>query len=141
MIKDRFLYILGLSSFVYFVFDFFLEDTILYVLGAVLWGVPAVLFDIKLDSIGILLGVLILLLFVLLLYKTKNSLVKFLAIIFIIPLLYVVDFIRMELFPIDIEDVYTRYFKIVISVLSKSIIMSIIVYYGYYREKMKRLNS
>lgn len=141
MIKDRFLYILGLSSFVYFVFDFFLEDTMLYVLGAVLWGVPAVLFDIKLDSIGILLGVLILLLFVLLLYKTKNSLVKFLAIIFIIPLLYVVDFIRMELFPIDIEDVYTRYFKIVISVLSKSIIMSIIVYYGYYREKMKRLNS
>src|SRR5690606_4633360 len=141
MIKDMFLYILGLSSFVYFVFDFFLEDTMLYVLGAVLWGVPAVLFDIKLDSIGILLGVLILLLFVLLLYKTKNSLVKFLAIIFIIPLLYVVDFIRMELFPIDIEDVYTRYFKIVISVLSKSIIMSIIVYYGYYREKMKRLNS
>lgn len=141
MIKDRFLYILGLSSFVYFVFDFFLEDTMLYVLGAVLWGVPAVLFDIKLDSIGILLGVLILLLFVLLFYKTKNSLVKFLAIIFIIPLLYVVDFIRMELFPIDIEDVYTRYFKIVISVLSKSIIMSIIVYYGYYREKMKRLNS
>lgn len=141
MIKDRFLFILGLSSFVYFIFDFFLEDTMLYALGAVLWGLPAVLFDIKLGSIGILLGVLILLLFVLLLYKTKNSLVKFLAIIFIIPLLYVVDFIRMELFPIDIEDVYTRYFKIVISVLSKSVIMSIIVYYGYYREKMKRLNS
>lgn len=127
-----------MALLVYFIFDFFFEDTMLYVLGAVIWGVFDVLFNIQLDFVGILIGVGILALFVLLLYKTQNKFLKYVAIIFIILLLYIVDFIRMELFSFNITDVYIRYLKLAFSILSKSLILSILLYYGLYKRKEER---
>lgn len=135
MKQKKFLFILTIAIAIYFISDFFFEDTMLYVLGAVIWGVFDVLFNVQLDSVGILIGVAILILFISLFYKTQNKFVKYFAIIVIIPLLYIVDFIRMELFTISITDVYTRYLKIAFSILSKSLILSVILYYGFYGKK------
>jgi len=129
MKQKKFLYILIMFFIVWFVLDFFFEDIVLYVLGAMIWGSFDVLFNIQLDSEGILIGVGILILLIFLFYKTKNRFTEYFILVFMLIFLYVVDFIRMELFSFNMTDDYTRYFKIIVSILPKILILSIVLFH------------
>jgi len=141
MKTKKFLYTIITFFMVYFFVDFFFEDTILYVLGAVIWGMFDVLFNIQLEAIGILIGVAILISLIFLFYKTQSGFTEYFILVFMVIFLYVIDFIRMELFSFNTINYCTRYFKITVSILSKILILSIVLSYKFGIIPQKHKNS
>lgn len=145
MKSKKFLFVLAIALAVYFISDFFFEDTMLYVLGGAIWGFFSVVFNTEIGSVGNLIAVVILAGAVLLLYKSQSTFFKYFAIIIIAILLYVVDFVLMNLVSYDPEIkgriVLDSMFKsnafLFFRILSKSLILSLIIYFGWKRKEVK----
>jgi len=131
MITSRTLFISIIS--VYFISDFFFTDAMLYITGGVIGGTIEDIFKSFGKKTGyyqsLLVWVGLLTMMILLLYRLRNKLLKFFILLLIAALLYVVDFVRMELLPINVHTITARYFVIAISVLSKSCLLYLIIYY------------
>ena len=123
--KSRFLVIFIISLIVYFISDYFFFQSMLYILGGAIWGSLDALFDLEVSVFsGILIGTVILIGFTVLFYRLRSKPLKYLVIIAIAVFLYIVDFIRIELVPIETTNI-----AIGINVLTKSLILSLIVYF------------
>jgi len=134
MITKRFLSILGASLAVYFISDYFFEDSMLYIMGGAIGGT---IYEISKDLGTSLAPYLINLIWIVLLigvvvlfFRLRNKPLKYLTLVVIAGLLYVVDFLFFSITDIEITDIATRYLSIGIRVLLKSLILTLIVYYG-----------
>ena len=117
---NKFLVTLTVSLAVYFISDFFFYQSMLYVLGAIIWGVFGE--DIGFFS-GLSIGFLMLVGSIFLFYKKHNKLLKVLAIIMITAFLYIIDFFRIEMFSMSSTNK-----AIALAVISKGLILSLIIY-------------
>lgn len=118
-----------ITSGIYLVFDLFLHDTFLYIIGGAL-STLLKSFDKQVNlTILVLLWLALLLASVVVYNKIKNKPFKYLMLAVVAILLYVVDFIIYDLLPYDIVDAKTRYLTIGIMVLTKGIILSLIIYF------------
>jgi len=140
----RFLLILSVSVVAYFISDYFFNQAMLYVLGGVIWGTFDMLFNIDLSLFsGLLIEFLILVGFSVLFYRLRNKPLKYFTIILIAGLLYIIDFLLMNVVSYDpeIENriILDSSFKssvfMAFGILSKSLVLSLIIYFDARRKK------
>lgn len=128
MITNRTLFIIIVAA--YFISDFFFNDAMLYIMGGAILGLLQELSDKKIAMLpSILIWVGLLGAFIVLFYRLRSKSVKVFILLLIAVLLYVVDFIRMELLLINVHTIAVRYFVIAISILPKSLILYLIIYF------------
>jgi uncharacterized membrane protein YjjP (DUF1212 family) len=137
MATKFFLTILAISFVIYFLPEYFFEGAMLYIVGGSVGGTLQEIFKIfggnpsnfLIFSVWVVLLVGVVFLY----YRLKNKLVKYFTIVVFVALLYVVDFIPL----FDITDLTTRYLNMGIRLLSKSLILSLIVYFDWKRMEEK----
>jgi hypothetical protein len=133
MITNRTLFIIIVAA--YFISDFFFNEVMLYIMGGGILGSLRELSDKKIAMLpSILIWIGLLAAFIVLFYLLRSKPLKIFILLLIAALLYVVDFIRMELLPINVHTIATRYFIIAISVLSKSLLLYFIIYYDRHQK-------
>lgn len=144
----RFLLIFSASVVVYFISDYLFNQVMLYVLGGVIWGTFDMLFNIELGLFsGLLIELLTLVGISVLFYRLRNKSLKYFTIILIAGLLYIIDFLLMNLVSYDpeIENriILDSSFKsgvfMAFSTLLKSLVLSLIIYFEE-RKKKKATN-
>ena len=112
----------------YLLLDLLWHDMFLYLIGGAFGSL------LKSSGKQVSLGVLSVLWLVLLIaavigfYKIRNTAFKYIMLVIVAVLLYIVDFIFYDLLPYDIVDTKSRCLTIGITVIAKSIILSLIVY-------------
>jgi hypothetical protein len=128
MITNKALFIIIVA--VYFISDFFFNEAMLYIMGGGILGSLRELSD-KTNSMlpSVLIWIGLLAVFIVLFCCLRSKPIKIFILLLIAALLYVVDFIRMELLPINVNTITARYFVIAISILSKSLLLYLIIYY------------
>lgn len=118
-----------IASVFYLLLDLLWHDMFLYLIGGILGSL------LKSSDRQVSLILLVLLWLALLIgavvgfYKIGNKPLKYIMLVVVAVLLYVVDFIIYNLLPYDIVDAKSRYLTIGIMVLVKSIILSLIIYF------------
>lgn len=123
-----------ISLVVYFIIDYFFFQSMLYVLGGVIWGSLDALFGLEISTLfGILIGLVILAGFTVLFYRSRSKPLKYLIIIAIAVFLYIIDFIRMELVTIQATSI-----AIGVNVLTKSLALSLIIYFERKHTEIKK---
>lgn len=128
MITNRTLFIIIVAA--YFISDFFFNEAMLYILGGGILGSLRELSDKQIAVLpSVLIWVGLLGAFIILFYRLRSKPIKIFILLLIAALLYVVDFIRMELLPINAHTIAARYFVIAISILSKCVLLYLIIYY------------
>lgn len=142
--KKPFLLIFAISLVVYFVLDFILNNAMLYIAGGVIGGGIVGFFKVLGVNVGetfiTLIWLALLTGLITLFYRLRSKILRYITIIVIAIFLYIVDVIVAEMpYPETIGNV-TLINNMIISslVLSKSLILSAIIYYGLdNREKGK----
>lgn len=126
--RNRFL-ILAVAAFgFYLVLHLILDDLILYVIGGAL-GTIIKLFNMQVNIPLLVFGwIALLLTCVFFYYRIKNSPTKYLFLLSVIMLLYVVDFILFEMLSFDNQGASFRLFNISVKILIKGLILSSIIY-------------
>lgn len=135
IINKKYFVFLAIVFLAYLLPELLSEDTMLYVAG----GLTGALFNKFLevfikkpsDIIVFIAWGMLLLAFVIIYYRVQNKVLKYISIALIFILLYLVDFVRMKLIPITVVNGTTNYLAMTIDVLLKSLILSIIVFYGF----------
>ena len=103
MITNKTLFIIIVAA--YFISDFFFNEAMLYIMGGGILGSLRELSDKKIAMLpSILIWVGLLAAFMALFYRLQSKPLKIFILLLIAALLYVVDFIRMELLPINSHD-------------------------------------
>jgi predicted ferric reductase len=113
----------------------------LYIVGGIVGGTIKVLLkhfsenpnDFMTFSIWLILLINITILF----FRLKYKPLKYLILIIIATLLYLFDFILLSITTIDSTDIKKIYSVIAIEILSKSILLSLIIYFGMRQDKLK----
>lgn len=137
MATKIFLTIFAISFVIYSLPEYFFEGAMLYIVGGSVGGTLQEFFMIfggnpsnfLIFSVWVVLLVGVVFLY----YRLKNKLVKYFTIVVFVALLYVVDFVPL----FDITDLTTRYLNMGIRLLSKSLILSLIVYFDWKRMEEK----
>ena len=134
MAKKKFLITFGTSFVAYFILDFMFNNMMLYIMGGIILGT---LHEISDGNVGIPLSILVWALilsgFITLFYRLRNKLLKYATTIIVGVLLYIVDIVVAGI-PysdgVDIEKIILLN-NIIIGalVLSKSLLLSLIVYF------------
>lgn len=128
MITNRTLLIFIVAA--YFISDFIFNEAMLYIMGGGILGSLRELTDKEIAMLpSVLIWVGLLGIFIILFYRLRSKLIKIFILLLIAALLYVVDFIRMELVPNNVHTIGARYFVIAISILSKSLLLYFIVHF------------
>ena len=129
MITKRFSIIALLSVVLYTVLYFFLKDTFLYIIGGAL-GSFIKLFSQQVNIL--LLSIMwlgLLLTFIFFYYKTSSKSLRYLFLLLIAILLYLVDFILYRVLNYDTTNVEIRYLNDSILILLKSLFLSFVIYF------------
>ena len=130
----RFIIILALCFVVYFISDYFFNNGVLYLLGGVIWGS---LENISL-TFGIILGCILLAGSTVLFFKLQKQFLKYLVLFIVAILLYIFDFILLELVSYDSDIQESRLILnsnlksnlfLIFRILYKSLILSSIIYF------------
>lgn len=141
MDSSKFLIIFGVSLISYFVFDFVLSNILLYVMG----GIVGNTLEEGLNAVGLkasielvcLTWITLLLSVVMLYYKIYNKIMKFIFVILIFLLLYVIDTYFGEVLDNLTKDsknvLVVNNIIIAFLILVKSVLLSIIVYFDMNR--------
>lgn len=128
MITNRTLFIV--IVILYFVSDFFFNEAMLYIMGGTILGSLHELFNKKIATLpSILIWIALLIGFIILFYRLHNKPFKFFTLVIIAALLYVADYILYEMLPYDVVNATTKYITIALTILIKSLLLYVIVYY------------
>jgi hypothetical protein len=141
MKQNRFFAIFVISLIIYTLPEYFFENAMLYIVGGIVGGTIKVLLkhfsenpnDFMTFSIWLILLINITILF----FRLKYKPLKYLILIIIATLLYLFDFILLSITTIDSTDIKKIYSVIAIEILSKSILLSLIIYFGMRQDKLK----
>lgn len=136
MTAKRFLFVLGVSVVLYLLPEIFFHNAMLYIVGGSVGGTLKEIlgaFGSKPnDSVVFLVWFILLVGNVFVYYRLQNRLLKYLTILVAFGLLYVFDFIIFEMLPNDFQG----YYLITgINVLSKSLALSLIIYFEEIKNK------
>jgi len=136
MTAKRFLFVLGVSVVLYLLPEIFFHNAMLYIVGGSVGGtlkeVLGAFGSKPNDSVVFLVWFILLVGIVFVYYRLQNRLLKYLTILVAFGLLYVFDFIIFEMLPNDFQG----YYLITgISVLSKSLALSLIIYFEEIKNK------
>ncbi len=136
MTKNRFLVTVIAASALYVFLYWLVNDLFLYAIGGAL-GIVVKLFS-KQTNVPLLIFLWIVLLGVatLFYYKFKSSPFKYLFLLLVAVLLYVVDFILYDIMSFDTQDRMIILLNVSVMVLIKGLLLSLIV---YFEKKPKRL--
>lgn len=128
MIRNRFLVTVIAASALYFFLYLVLNDLFLYAIGGAL-GIVVKLFS-KQTNVPLLIFLWVALLgtATLFYYKFKSRPVKYLFLLLVAALLYVVDFILYDIMSFDTPDRMIILLNIAIMVLIKGLVLSLIIY-------------
>lgn len=138
MHRDVFFLCFFLTSIViYFISDYFFNDTVLYLIGGFIGGFAHII-NIHSNMLLVVIWIIILLSFITLFNHSKNRIIKYLSLLLIAVLLYVFDLLFYKIFIIEIWNLITKIFIIGVRVLSKGLILTGIIYIE--RQKRLRLN-
>ena len=122
---------------IYLILDLLLHDTFLYTIGGLL-GALLKPFDKQVNlSLLIFLWIGLLISSVVAFYKLQNKPLKYLMLVIVAILLYVVDFILYEFLNFDREDVKINYLNTVIIIIAKGLILALIIYVEIKRKLLK----
>lgn len=136
MKRKIFLLILIASTILYFLPELFFDEAMLYISGGIIGG--SILEVLKYfgienkDFLGTLIWFFFLIGVTLVFLKLKNKPIKYLLVVVIVYLLYVFDFLFFEILPSNITNYHLLKWT---RILSKSLILSVILYYGLYGKK------
>jgi TRAP-type uncharacterized transport system fused permease subunit len=133
MTTKKFTITLAVSLAVYFISDYFFTDSVLYLLGGAIWGT---LENISL-GFGIAIGIVLLVGSVVLYFRLRNRPLKYFALFVIAALLYILDFILLELVSFDpdiqgkiiLDSTFRSNVFLIFRILYKSLILSLIAYF------------
>lgn len=113
---------------IYLILDLLLHDAFLYIIGGLL-GALLKSFDKQVNlSLLIFLWIGLLIASVVAFYKLQNKPLKYLMLVIVAILLYVVDFILYEFLNFDREDVKINYLNTAIMIIAKGLILALIIY-------------
>lgn len=127
MISSKILFIL--IPIVYFISDFFFDETMLYIMGgAILGSLHEFNKGITMLS-SLFIWIAILVSFITLFYRLRNRPLKFFLLVIIATLLYVADFILYEFLPYDIINESTRHLTIALKIIIKSLLLFMVIYF------------
>jgi len=126
---NKFISITVVSSIIYFVLNFYLNDFILYIVGGVIGGALNVIFQINSSIIVFTVWLSLLIGFTVLCYFIRNKFLKICLLILIAMLLYLVDALLYEILG-DITNKEKRHLHISLAILFKSIILSFAIIVG-----------
>jgi hypothetical protein len=133
--KFSVLFIIGVV--IYFISDYFFTDAMLYLTGGLIGGTIKEL--IKQATSGLIVAVWLALLAIIifLYYRLSSKPVKYVMLLLIACLLYIVDFILMEAINFNVVDLTTSILNIAIRVISKALILALIIRFGQKHIKSK----
>lgn len=139
MINKRFLSILVFSFVLYLLPELFFGNVMVHIMGGVIGGTLKECLKFFIDKPNDYLlfsaWVVLLMSVVVLCFRLRNKLFQFFTIGIIAILLYVVDFIFFTALPDTVAT--TNYYLISgIRILSKSLILSVVFYYGTNQKKV-----
>jgi len=136
MTKNRFLVTVIAASALYFFLYWFVNDLFLYAIGGAL-GTVVRLFS-KQTNVPLLIFLWVVLLGVatVFYYKFKSRPVKYLFLLLVAVLLYVVDFILYDIMSSDTPDRMIILLNVAVVVIIKGLALSLII---YFEKKSKRL--
>ncbi len=126
--SSNFFVLLGASFVIYLASDYLFPDTMLYLTGGLFGSTIRNMTGNSSGNLFIWIWGVIVIFLASLLFHLKNRPLKYLTLIVIAILLYVVDFILMEMIKIDIIDTATRNISIAIRVMGKALILALIIY-------------
>ena len=117
---------------VYFISDYFFTDAMLYVTGGLIGGTIKELFKgigfVAKGGIIIFIWLVLLAAIVILFYRVHNKSLKYILLLTISCLLYIVDFTFIEIIKFNIEDAQTGNLNIALRVITKALVLASIVY-------------
>ncbi len=127
--KNRFLVTLVSASVLYFLLYWFLNDLFLYAIGGAL-SVVVRLFN-KQTNVPLLIFLWVALLGVatFFYYKFNSRPIKYLFLLLVAVLLYVVDFILYDIVSFDTLDRKVIFLTVAAMVLIKGLVLSLVVYF------------
>lgn len=127
--KNRFLVAVIAASVLYFFLYWFLNDLFLYAIGGAL-GIVVKVFS-KQTNVPLLVCLWVVLLGVatLFYYKFNSRPVKYLFLLLVAVLLYVVDFILYDIMSFDTPDRMIIFLNVAVMVLIKAVVLSLIIYF------------
>jgi len=136
METKRFLFVLGASFTLFLLPELFFHNAMLYIVGGMIGGVlQKVLGGVfeaqQVDSFFFPVWLILLAGTVFLYYRLQNRTVKYLNIILVFGLLYVVDFMVYEILPNNLKPQLITG----ISVFVKSLVLSLIIYFNGRQKK------
>lgn len=138
-INRGFIIVFTILFAIYFLVEVLFDDLMLYIVGGITGALLQEIFKIFLinpsNYLVLILWGLILLGFIGLFFGTKRKYLKYVFVLIIALLLYIIDFIYAGVPVYDIYDIQKAGFMdnlfSIIVVFCKSLILSIILYYGY----------
>lgn len=128
----KFIIVFAISFVVYFISDYFFTNSAMYLLGGAIWGASK---SISLN-LGIIIGLVIMLGCVVLFFQSRNKLLRFLLLFVLAILLYVLDFVLLELVSYDseiegkiiLDSTFKSNMFLIFRILYKSLILSLIIH-------------
>lgn len=143
MKTNKYFFVIIISLIVYFVSDFFFNDAILYLTGgsiAAILGLFLGLFnyDSSFSSVAFV-WLLLLIAFIKMFYKVQKFFLVSVIVFFIGALLYILDLVLYEALQ-DITGRDARYLNIGIRIVTKSAMLSLIVYFKNNSLRKKQSN-
>lgn len=141
--KKIFLLILLVSFALYLLPEIFFENAMLYISGGIVGGTINEVLEIftksPSDILIFFIWIVLLAGVVFLFFRLQNKLLRYFLIAIVVLLLYVIDNILAFIPIYEMSDIKQAVFVdrlvVLFSILSKSLLLSVIVYYGLYRNK------
>ena len=135
MTYKRLLFVLGISLIIYLLPELFFHNAMLYIVGGLVGGtLKEVLgfFGSKpSDSFVFFVWFMLLVGVVFLYYRPQNKLLKYLNVVIVFGLLYLLDFMVYEILPDNLKSQLITG----IIVFSKSLVLSLIIYFNVRQNK------
>lgn len=139
MVAKKFIIALTLTVIVYFISDFFFSDFALYLLGGVIWGT----IENMSFGFGITIGFVFLAGSIVLSFKLRNKPLRYMTLIVVSFLLYILDFFLMKLVSYDpnvkeriiLDSAFARNMYLAFRILYKSLIVALLF---FFQEKRKQ---
>lgn len=128
-----------LSCIIYFILYMLLDDVFLYIIGGFFGVILNFLVGQANSNVLILLWSILLVVAVLLYYKSSKRVFKYSILCLTVLLLYLIDFILYDILTFDSTDIKIRYFNISIMIILKGILLASIIYFKNKREHEKTI--
>ena len=130
-----------IASAIYLILDLLLHDIFLYIIGGLL-GTLLKSSDKQVNlSLLVLLWLVLLIASVVAFYRIRNKPLKYCMLVFVVVLLYVVDFILYNYLNFDREDVKMNYLNMAIMILAKGLILAQIIYFERKQKLITKLSA